>query len=57
MENGTDFLVRMKMTKKGGAGLPPRWMRDSLMTEHLGSVMLAKLNQVHRARRRRGEEI
>ena len=57
MTNVVDFLMRVRMVGKGGAGLPPRWMRDSLMAEHMGPVMLAKLNQVHRARRKRGTEI
>ena len=57
MTNVVDFLIRMSTVRKGGVGLPPRWMRDSLMTEHLGPVMLAKLNQVHRARRKRGIEL
>ena len=52
-----DFLMRIKTLKKGGAGLPPRWMRDSLMSEHMGPDMLAKLNQVHRAKRKRGTQI
>lgn len=57
MTGVVDFFIRMRTERKGGAGLPPRWMRDSLMAEHLGSAMLAKLNQVHRARRKRGMEI
>ena len=52
-----EFLIQTRMTKKGGAGLPPRWMRDDLMTEHMGPAMLAKLNRVHRAKRKRGTEI
>ena len=54
MTNVLGFLIRLKTVKKGGAGLPPRPMREGLSTEHLGSPMLAKLNQVHRARRKRG---
>ncbi len=57
MNHVEDFMVRMKMIRKGGAGLPPRWMRDSLMTEHLGSDMLKKLSLVHRAKQKRGEQI
>ena len=53
-----DFLIQMRMTKKGGgAVLPPKSMRDGLMAEHLGPAMLAKLNRVHRAKRKRGTEI
>ena len=57
MTNALDFLIRMRTSKKGGVGLPPRAMRDSLMAEHLGPAMLAKLGQVYRARRRRGIEL
>ena len=57
MSGMIDFLIRIKTLKKGGAGLPPRWMRDSLMSEHMGPDMLAKLNQVHRAKRKRGTQI
>ncbi len=57
MNHVEDFMVRMKMNRKGGAGLPPRWMRESLMTEHLGSDMLKKLNLVYRARHKRGVQI
>ena len=56
MTNILDFLIRLKTIRKGGTGLPPRWMRNSLMAEHLGSAMLTKLGQVYRARRRRGIE-
>ena len=52
-----DFLIQMRMTKKGGAVLPPKSMRDGLMAEHLGPAMLAKLNRVHRAKPKRGTEI
>ncbi len=44
------------MKKKGGAGLPPRSMRDALLTEHLGPAMLAKLGRVYRSRKGRGAE-
>jgi hypothetical protein len=54
MANVLDFLIRLKTVRKGGAGLSPRRMRDALLAEHMGPVMHAKLNQVHRARRRRG---
>lgn len=57
MDQIEQFMVRMKMVRKGGAGLPPRWMRDSLMTEHLGSDMLEKLNLVNQAKRKRGVQI
>ena len=46
------FLNRLKSIKKGGAGLPPRRMRDSLLAEHLGPAMHAKLNLVYRARKK-----
>lgn len=49
-----DFFIRLKTVKKGGAGLPPRQMRDNLLAEYLGPAMHAKLYQVHRARKRRG---
>lgn len=55
MSNMLDFLIRLKMIKKGGAGLSPRHMREALMSEHLGAGMHAKLNRVYRARKRRGE--
>jgi hypothetical protein len=51
--NLLDFLIRLKSVKKGGAGLPSREMRDSLMAEHLGPVMHAKLRQASRARKKR----
>jgi len=54
MANVLEFLVRLKMVKKGGAGLPPRHLRDSLLAEHPGAAMLSKINQVHRARKKRG---
>lgn len=46
------FLNRLKSIKKGGAGLPPRRMRDSLLAEHMGPAMHAKLNLVYRARKK-----
>jgi hypothetical protein len=51
--NMLDFLIRLKSVRKGGAGLPPREMRDPLMSEHLGPAMHAKLRQVSRARKKR----
>lgn len=54
MTNVVDFLIRLKTIKRGGAGLPPRRMRDAILTEHLGEGMHAKLAQVYRARKRRG---
>lgn len=54
MSNPLDFFIRLKTVKKGGAGLPPRGMREALLTEHMGAVMHAKLNLVNRARRKRG---
>lgn len=54
MTNFLDFLIRLKTVGKAGTGLPPRQMREALLTEHLGPAMLAKLNQVHRARKKRG---
>lgn len=54
MTNVMDFLIKLKTIHKSGAGLPPRKMRDDLLTEHMGSTMHAKLNQVNRARRKRG---
>ena len=54
MTNVLDFLVRLKMVGKGGAGLPTRQVRDALLAEHMGPAMHAKLNQVHRAKRKRG---
>ena len=48
--NLLDFFIRLK-TMKGGAGLPPRRMRNTLLSEYLGPEMHAKLNQVHRAKR------
>lgn len=54
MSNPLDFFIRLKTMKKGGAGLPPRGMREALLTEHMGAVMHAKLNLVNRARRKRG---
>lgn len=54
MTNVLDFLIRLKTMRKEGNGLPPRSMRDSLMTEHMGTEMHAKLNQVYRSRRKRG---
>lgn len=49
-----DIFLRSRTMKKGGAGLPPRRMRDALLTEHLGPAMLAKLNQIYRLRKGRG---
>lgn len=46
------FLNRLKNIRKGEAGLPPRQMRDSLLAEYMGPAMHAKLNQVHRARKK-----
>lgn len=54
MTNFVDFLIRLKSMRKGGAGLPPRPMREELSAEHLGPAMHAKLNQVHRSRKKRG---
>jgi len=54
MANVLDFFFRLKTVNKGGAGLPPRKMKDTLLTEHMGPEMHAKLNQVNRARRKRG---
>ncbi|MBI4115794.1 MAG: hypothetical protein HY447_04365 [Candidatus Omnitrophica bacterium] len=54
MSNVLDFLIRLKTVKKGGAGLPPRRMRESLLAEHMGPAMHAKLNLVYRERKRRG---
>ena len=54
MTNVLDFFIRLKTVRKGGAGLPPRGMRDALLAEHMGPLMHAKLHLVHRARRKRG---
>ena len=54
MTNILDFFMRLKTVSKGGAGLPPRRMRDALLAEHLGPEMHAKLNQVHKSRKKRG---
>ncbi len=54
MTNMLGFLIRLKTVGKYAAGLTPRRMREGLTAEHLGPVMLAKLNQVHRARKKRG---
>lgn len=54
MANVLDFFLRLKTLNKGGAGLTPRKMRDTLLAEHMGQEMHAKLNQVHRTRRKRG---
>ncbi len=48
------FLNRLKSIRKGGAGLPPRRLRESLLAEHMGPAMHAKLNQVYRARKKPG---
>ena len=55
MSHALEFLMRLKTLKKGGAGLPTRKMREKLLAEHLGPAMLAKLNLVHRARKKHGE--
>lgn len=55
MTNVLDFFIRLKTVRRGGGGLPPRGMREALLTEHLGSAMHAKLHLVYRARRKRGE--
>ena len=54
MTNVLDFLIRLKTVRREGTGLPPRSMRDGLMAEYLGPAMHAKLNQAHRARKKRG---
>ncbi len=54
MSNVIEFLLRLKMVGKGGAGLPAHQLRDVLLAEHMGAEMHAKLNQVYRARRKRG---
>lgn len=54
MTNVMDFLIRLKTVGKGGTGLPVRQVREVLLAEHMGAEMHAKLNQVHRARRKRG---
>ena len=54
MTNVLDFFIRLKTIKRGGAGLPPRGMRDAILAEHMGPAMHAKLYLVHRARRKRG---
>ena len=54
MSNVLDFLIRLKTLRKGGAGLPPREFRDSLLAEYLGAEMHSKLHRVYRARRKRG---
>ena len=54
MSSMLDFLFRLKGMRKGGAGLPPRRMRDELLAEYLGTEMHAKLHQAYRARKRRG---
>lgn len=54
MTNMLDFLIRLRMVRKEGFGLPPRRMRDNLQAEHMGPAMHAKLNLVYRERRKRG---
>ena len=54
MTNVLDFFIRLKMARKGGAGLPPRGMRDAILAEHMGPAMHAKLHLVYRARQKRG---
>lgn len=54
MANALDFFIRLKTMNKSGSGLTPRKMRDDLLSEHMGVAMHAKLNQVNRARRKRG---
>lgn len=53
MSRALSFWMRLKTIRKGGAGLPPRRMRDALFTEYLGPNMHSKLNQAYRARKKR----
>ena len=54
MANMLDFFLKLKTINKWGTGLNPSKMRDSLLSEHRGPEMHAKLNQVHRSKRKRG---
>ena len=54
MANRLDFFVKLKMVNKVGTGLPARNLREMLLAEYLGPEMHAKLNQAHRARRKKG---
>lgn len=54
MGNRLDFFIKLKMMNKAGTALPARNVRETLLAESLGPAMHAKLNQAHRARRKRG---